>query len=360
MVNLKKNGKRLLVAALLALAGQWVYAQTVFVWPGDVNDNGVVNHIDLIYLGLHYGLQGPGRDSVSIDWQSHEVPKWLPAQPGRIDPAHADCNGDSTVDILDVMPIEVNHGLDNGFVTADSSSLSNLPTAAALSFDLPSDSIAAGSRDTIWIDYGSAAAPIDSLSGIAATISFDSNLVDSAYTWFGDSWLGTLGTDLITFERSRPGSISFSATRIDRGNATIGAGRIGGIVVVMDDNLKTHATAESMALEFSDVLCLNSEGEVILARTETRAVPVFTPMEELAALVFPVPAYDALHISLVNPVEGRTEGRLVNVQGQAVRSFEFGEWQYSLSVTDLQAGVYILELVRNNSTLRKRILVTND
>lgn len=332
-------------------------AQTVFVWPGDANDNGIVNHNDLLFLGRHYGLQGPPRDSISINWTAHETPKWLFPIPGRIDPAHADCNGDGTVDLIDVMTIETNYGLDNGFITADSSSISNLAIDPPLAFSFASDSLASGSTDTVWIELGSPALPIDSLLGFAATITYDTSLIDTAYIYFGDSWLGTPNQDLVFLEKYEPGNLAIAATRTDRTNVYQGQGRIGGVVIVMHDNLKTHAPAGSLQFDFPQALCMDSSGNVVPVFPMTGSIPVFEPSEELFAQIYPVPVSGQLTISLINPKEGSINGRLVNGTGAVVRSFEFSGGQYFLETSDYRGGVYLLELSRGNSVIRKRIVI---
>lgn len=334
--------------------------QTVFVWPGDANDNGKANHVDLLYLGLHYGRQGTARDSISINWVPHEVAKWLPPMGGRADPAHADCNGDSTVNSLDMVAIETNYGLDNGFIVPDSSSISGLLTDPALSFSFPLDSLAAGSTDTIPLFLGTSSLPVDSLLGFAATIEYDSNLVDTAYAWFGDSWLGTPGQNLLSMDHYEKGSLSLSATRIDRLNAQQGKGAIGGIVIVMDDNLKTHASLASLRLEFSQVLCIDNQGLVVDVRPEVDSVEVYRPSEEFGALVYPVPAWDQLQIRMLNPAQGRVEGRLMDAQGRLVRNFSFENAAYVMPCEQLLAGIYYLQLSAGSAILTKKIIVLRE
>lgn len=360
MQHLKSMFTRLLFGFFALLGWTSLQGQTVFVWPGDVNDNGVVNHIDLVYMGLHFGLQGTGRDSVSIDWIGYEVPKWLPPIPGRIDPAHADCNGDSVVNALDQVAIETNYGLDNGFITADSSSLSNLAIHPPLSFSLPGDSLASGATDTILLELGSSALPIDSLLGFAATVGYDTSLVDTAYLWLGNSWLGTPNVDLISLERYNPGSLAFSATRTDRVNAVMGQGVIGGIVVVMDDNLKTHASSAALQLEFSQALFLDSEGKVIEVSSMATALPIAGTSQALTALTYPNPASEALQIALTNSNGELVSGRFIDATGRVAREFSFGQSSHTLSCSGLLSGMYILELRQGEAVLRKRIVLIRE
>ncbi|MGB1217616.1 MAG: hypothetical protein ACPG5P_07055, partial [Saprospiraceae bacterium] len=43
------------------------------VWSGDVNNNGIVNHLDLLYLGAVHGFEANPRDNLGDDWMSNDV-----------------------------------------------------------------------------------------------------------------------------------------------------------------------------------------------------------------------------------------------------------------------------------------------
>ena len=43
------------------------------VWPGDVNNNGIVNEVDLLTLGKAFGAAGPSRGETNLIWQGEEI-----------------------------------------------------------------------------------------------------------------------------------------------------------------------------------------------------------------------------------------------------------------------------------------------
>lgn len=349
----------LVLLGIMGSGSAWAQ-DTTQVWPGDANANGTVSHVDLLYVGLHYGKTGPARDSISINWTAHDVLKWATPTAGRADPAHADCNGDSTVDFVDVFAIETNYGLDNGSNLSDSSSLSNLQTDPPLSISLPAGSLAVGTRDTLDLILGSPSIPVDSMLGFSATLRYDTSLIDTAYAWFGNSWLGTPGVDMLTFDHQGADTLAIAATRTDRTNRLQTGGVIGGIVVVMDDNLKTYATYEALNLEIIQVLCLKSSGKVVPVYTRPDTLPVYTPSGELEALVYPVPTTSELNIALLNPVQEPIEGILRDAMGRTVKTFGFTGREYVLPCSELQAGLYFLELREGPAVLQKRIVILNE
>gem|GEM_PF-3486510 len=350
----------LLIVLLHGIGCSWSWSQSTNVWPGDVNESGKVNHVDLLYLGLNLGEQGPSRDSISILWVGQSANKWAPLVTSRPDPVHADCNGDSTVDLADITAIEVNYGWDKGFVNRDSSSLvSSGGDAVPLSFDYSSGALAPGVTDTIFFELGNANQVVDSILGFAASITFDSTLVDSVYLWMGDSWLGTPGLDMETIEHYASGKFEFAATRTDQEDVREQQGRIGGIVVVMIDNLKREVQIDSLDLEFEEVLGMASGFTKLEVVVTPSNAPVFSSTAPLEALVYPVPARDGMTVSLLSVNRMPVQGKLYSGQGELLRNFTIEDTEYRINRLGLDNGVYLLELKTGDQYLRKRIIFIN-
>jgi len=343
---------------LLVLGSIWVpgSGQITQVWPGDANENGVVSHVDLLYLGRWFGDSGPARAGVSINWGPFNVQKWLPPQAGRPDPAHADCNGDGTVNLLDFDAIEQNYGFDNQSNLSDLSSLGgNTNGAASLTATLAGGPLTAGALDTIWINLGDSTQPIDSLLGFATTLTFDSSLVDSAYAFFEGSWLGDPNTDLLTFGRFRPGELDIALTRIDQNNTLNGNGRIAGVVIVMTENLKKEVETVELNFSFSQALALTQGLEAVPVFVENQQTLVYKASELLDVLIYPIPASSAVNIHILQPRKEEITGRLFDLQGRLCHTFRFTD-QTALSRNGLGQGTYILELRSNAASLSKRIV----
>ena len=77
----------------LLVATTSLSAQDV-VWPGDVNNNGVVNEADLLFLGLGFGETGPARKTPSSVWDQQASPlPWATSAVPGLNSFLADCNG---------------------------------------------------------------------------------------------------------------------------------------------------------------------------------------------------------------------------------------------------------------------------
>jgi hypothetical protein len=74
------------------------------VYPGDCDNNGVVNGIDVLPIGRFWHFTGESRDSVSIVWEPQNATPWQ----SNLAATYADCNGDGIVDEQDVLAIGTN------------------------------------------------------------------------------------------------------------------------------------------------------------------------------------------------------------------------------------------------------------
>jgi|GEM_PF-3060707 len=75
------------------------------IYPGDTNNDGIVNAEDILPIGIYFLMTGVERQSASFAWSQQQVTSW-PLYPAN----YADCNGDGIVDEKDVVAIGVNWG----------------------------------------------------------------------------------------------------------------------------------------------------------------------------------------------------------------------------------------------------------
>lgn len=91
------------------------------VWPGDINNNGIVNNIDVLYWAVAKDATGSGRSAPTAGWIGQDLPEvlWNQNFPGGLNFAYADCDGDGDVDDDDKAVIEANFGEVHDIVTPD-------------------------------------------------------------------------------------------------------------------------------------------------------------------------------------------------------------------------------------------------
>ncbi len=80
----------------------------VNVWPGDTNNDGIVDGRDILPIGQYYGQSGPAPNNSGTQWQAYPRQPWTSdgSTPKRV---FADANGDGTISASDVLPVGSNY-----------------------------------------------------------------------------------------------------------------------------------------------------------------------------------------------------------------------------------------------------------
>ncbi len=74
------------------------------VWPGDANNDGQADILDILPLGQHWHKTGAARDPQISDWKIQPAVPWKPDKMAT----YADTDGNSEVNEKDIMPIAIN------------------------------------------------------------------------------------------------------------------------------------------------------------------------------------------------------------------------------------------------------------
>jgi hypothetical protein len=99
------------------------------VYPGDANNDGIVNEMDVLPLGVYWNVSGDGRGMPPL-WHRQASKSWTPQGA-----TYADCNGDGLVDESDLLVIGTNWGLNHQIEGLPSVFTVDDLKAAAGSFD---------------------------------------------------------------------------------------------------------------------------------------------------------------------------------------------------------------------------------
>jgi hypothetical protein len=213
------------------------------VWPGDLDNNNAVNQYDLLYLGLAYGAQGGLRSGANLDWSGQSSANWpLNTELRHVNYKNIDGNGDGVLNANDTLAILQNWGRvidvsqDNPFnMPLVDSGFYNLPP---ISF--PNDTFQPGQQIYLPLSIGTPESPVDSLYGMAFSISYDPAIIDPESVVFypDDSWFGNPDSNLLWIQRNFKefGRLDVAITRTD-GQAVSGSGIIGDMFIVIEDNI---------------------------------------------------------------------------------------------------------------------------
>jgi len=191
------------------------------VWPGDANDDKVVDMNDLLAIGVAYGTVGHPRPSASINWTGQPSPNWDSSFSSGVNYKFADCNGDSIVNYSDTLAIYANYGDSH---PKTSSVEQGNPSDPIFNIKPLNDTITAGDTLKAILSIGSASLSVQNLYGIKFSISADPLIFEAnnVSIKIDPSFLGTEGVNLIGMKiyHQSTGLIDIGLTRINHSNAS--------------------------------------------------------------------------------------------------------------------------------------------
>jgi hypothetical protein len=211
------------------------------VWPGDTNNEGVVNQADILPLGLFWGSSGPPRANASIQWIAQSASPWTPENA-----AYVDANGDGVVNQADVLPIGFNWGQIHTPVS------NSEPEEIAEDIKKPNvQTLKMNIRDNekqnqiSWVEF--VVVDVSNLFGISFEMLYSPTTYVDSIVVEESSWLGD---DIIFYQmvEMASGKISFGISRKAGQGSVNGTGSIASIRMKMKDipPVETALTLENV------------------------------------------------------------------------------------------------------------------
>lgn len=365
---MKPNGMSKIISLftlLLVSSAMGLHAQALIVWPGDANNNGIANHVDLLHIGLYHNMTGPARNTISTAWapQMLQTP-WGNSGPALPDRGYADCDGSGVIDSLDILALRQNYGrLSGGFIPTDSGTIT-ASGAPLLRLNLL-DSTQIGGLVTLTLDIllgDSINMPADSIYGIAFTISYDQTLVDQINTAITGGWMNPDGrAQIIQNVDTALGLIEIAIVRTD-GFAVNGSGSLGSLGIVMDDNIRVASYTEvPFEIAYLRGMAANGGDYYLRGQSDTLYAEFLTANRpggrDLDVQVYPSPAHQLLQLRTAGVQDA--DLRIVDIRGVEMTRQHFETLtSHQLSVADWPAGVYFLELNTPEGRYRTKLCVT--
>jgi hypothetical protein len=323
------------------------------VYPGDANHDQIANMRDLLPIGQYFGMKGHVRPNASIAWTGQPSPDWGISQPNGFDIKHVDCNGDSTIDWADTLAIRQNYGF---------SHRSRRPGAnnqgIPLILQAPATTLNPGDTARLPIILGTVDTMANNMYGIAFSIYYGtSQVVPTPSVGFINSWLGTPGSDLITFYY-----VDTIDQRIDialvRNNqmARSGYGQIAELIVVIDDDMAKRQIP--LAISLADPYGIDEMGAQQDIKLIDEPLSVQTSLVsgiESNFSIFPNPTKGYIWVSTEHTQAYGV--KLYNLQGKelSARDMLFGDTR--LDFSGYAEGMYILKIETWKGTLSRKIIL---
>lgn len=218
------------------------------VWPGDVNNNGVVNGVDFVWWGYAFDRTGPARTTTNAQWTAQPMPGvWANNFPGNINYAYGDCDGNGAIGQSDLNDaIRQNFWKTHGIPTADGWQ-TGTATNPPVTLTPVNATVTPGARIDLQVNLGSSAKKITRFLGVALKISYDGQFLKSdalAFTPANNAWVDPDGTVSSSFAwgSAEDGKGEMAIVRTNHLNVA-GFGNIGTLSFFLKDNLGINLPA---------------------------------------------------------------------------------------------------------------------
>ncbi|GJM33650.1 MAG: hypothetical protein DHS20C18_26510 [Saprospiraceae bacterium] len=351
-------------SAVITVSSGAITINGIPVWPGDTDLSEIVDHFDLLNIGLAYGENGPTRPNASLTWVEQAAALWAYTTPNsEINAAHIDTDGNGTIDDADVHALEQNWGETTNFwQDGDENRLTSLPEATTLADPMlivEPQILNPGQEATFNILFGDETTPAEDVYGLAFTVVYDPVAVvsSSVSASFSDSWLGDENGELIKIFRDRPedNRLDIAISRINQQNRD-GQGAIAQINLTIAEILQEENYP--MAFEIENPRIITSQEELITAGHPTTfseilgTTATYNPELNRRFTLYPIPARDLLQLSMDDLKVDAIE--LLSPEGKVVQRWEQALTQ--IPISKLAPGTYILQLFTAEGMVQKRFV----
>jgi hypothetical protein len=329
------------------------------VWPGDTDVDQQVNHFDLLGIGIGYNSAGVARTNASTVWDGYLTADWTKFTSNLTNYKHIDANGDGIIDANDTLAITNNWG--------STYTYKNKGAGGTIPFFVDASVSPTTYNVSLPIVLGTSVIPAANVYGLAFTIEYDTSLIkpNTVDVSLVGSWLGTLGTDLISIRKDdyNNGLIHVGITRTNGINIS-GNGPIAVLnFTIQDDIMLQRGNGGTFDFIFSvqDVKMIDNQenDELVNAQSSTLVItgPTNTNNQFLAEniKVFPNPASEFVNIR----ANGVTIESVImrNINGQVVKSKIINNNQGEINLESIPAGIYVISIVTEQGVLNQKVSI---
>ncbi len=369
-INTKTRGS-LTLLFLLLFSG----LQAQQIWPGDINNNGIVNNIDVLYWSLARNATGPARAGASSDWAGQDITElWGADFPDGLNLAYADCNGDGVVDDADLSIIRDNFWRTHGLLTPDDYFLGEAGQDPVLLLEAENPITSPGAEEDLLLALGAEGDSVYNFRGIAFTVKFDTdNIKDSPgssnanfdFAFTPNSWVNGQGTEMgqiFLYVDDESGVAQAALFRRNAGaQVSSGAGEVGKFSIVMEDIIVGLVVLETDSIRLVDNQLMSTKiapSSTQLAEDPNLLNTAEGSPEENAMIIYPNPANDWVTLELKNAPDTYIQKvDVYTMRGQLLASLAAARPAPTamINLAALPDGLYLLKIETNQGAFIRKV-----
>lgn len=341
------------------------------VWPGDTNADGKADLADLVNIGLGFGMTGPARDSMTVDWSAQPATDWDQSNGLGVNYKHFDCNGDGEINLEDVAGIEQNYiMLEDGTSVTESDGI-----PISMSFNV--DTVVITDPDqhlevSAALKFGSSATPMNEVFGVVLYLTYPKHFVVEEdpidFDYNENSFFGNAAEALpLANNIQEEGQMDIVLTRRN-GLNTSGQGRVATISFIIDSDIidgRVIDDGQDFPVGVHVVSALDIDGnELDISLPEEPAgvffqngiVTSLTPvLKDDQFEVNPNPVSNLLQVKVSDDVHPESF-EVFDLLGKRLLYDETDRNAFNVNMSSLQDGMYILRIQTEEGVGSKRIM----
>jgi subtilisin len=318
------------------------------VWPGDTNNDGLVDITDVLPVGVWFGSQGPRRSTFNIRWEPQITSAWdIPEL------TYVNATGSGIINQNDIIPIALNFGnvIPNGIDSPDARNRSI--TSQPVVWTLPAGTQAGVHQAVIYLVEQQ-----DSqwMLGAATELLFDADLVRLKSVSAGEvlrsgGALLELGQELTQASSNMAYGFAYAASLKGSANPIPAYGEM----LLVEIELLSHATSDVPVI--MDRLILSDPSGVLFAASSVSfTAPVTTsanisylPEEFRLYANYPNPFNPTTTIRYDLPVQTEVLLEVFDITGRKVEvlvngSQSAGSYTVTFNSGNLASGMYVYRI----------------
>jgi hypothetical protein len=327
------------------------------VWPGDADENLVVDNLDLFPVGIKYGVAGATRAFQSNAWYGYACTNWMDTMQNGTNTKYVDCNGSGQVDFADTLAIGLNYNNTHPLKMSQShNSLANADLYLQFSKSLyyPGDTLLAD------VMLGSSSNQQANIYGSAFTLDYDQSAAKSGSEKFNyvNSWMGNVNQQFIRLEKifTAPGYVDAAQVRINHSTVN-GFGKIATLKFILKDTINGNGW---LYFSFSNAVMTDDQGELntlgagadsVAVAVNGVGVAVKDRVQHVA--VFPNPSSGSF---AVNSTENIDELKVIDILGNTVQVLKPCTQKVHLSLE--AEGVYFFRIKSGGESVLRKVVVS--
>ncbi|MBK7183023.1 MAG: T9SS type A sorting domain-containing protein [Bacteroidetes bacterium] len=335
----------------------------MLVWPGDADNNQIVDNTDMLQIGLYYNNTGSPRTTSSNDWLGYPASDWGVLQYNNYDIKSVDCNGDGIINMLDTIAINENYSFVHPRQEA-----SITTTNYDLFLKSNSSSYTAGNFIEIELWTGDSTNLVPNLYGLSFNIITDKSLlVDSlSFISYNNSWIKNTNNYVSLFKNTNT-AYEGTVCRTDH-NDTTGYGKIGSLIIKTNSNI---SQLEELNILFNSIKAINKNGEEIFFNSANKTIyinPTVTNINnnpnKWNSNIYPNPANNYINLTYDIAKETDVNIELYNYTGEKICDLKkyykkkIGSHTENISLEEfnLANGVYFIKTIFEDQYITHKII----